>query len=141
MTEPDETSPALPVIKGRGAVSNPHNRFAPTRIEAFDDGWDKSIEDAEPTRLKTIILEESSRTIISTNNSPDIPFTQSINPYRGCEHGCIYCYARPTHAYWDLSPGLDFETKIIIKPNTPNNINTFLITFPCPSMDGLTAGV
>ena len=102
-------------IKGRGSLSNPHNRYNPIKSEAFDDGWD--IEEDEAPALKTIVLEESSRTIISTNKSPDIPFDYSINPYRGCEHGCIYCYARPTHAYWDMSPGLDFETKIITRPN------------------------
>ena len=68
---------------------------------------------------RTITLKDSSKTIITKNRSPDIPFDQSINPYRGCEHGCIYCYARPTHAYWDLSPGLDFESKIIVKPDAP----------------------
>ena len=150
-------------LKGRGALSNPHNRYNPRRVEPFDDGWgaqmgvptealpdngdeenqqgDSSSKDPskEPfidpsndafidplkdafddplkaQRLETIILKETSRSIITTNKSPDIPFDASINPYRGCEHGCIYCYARPSHAYWDLSPGLDFETKIIIKP-------------------------
>ena len=101
--------------KGRGAVTNPDNRFADKHVVAFDDGWYS--EDDQPVKLRTQVLEETSRTIISTNRSPDIPFQYSINPYKGCEHGCIYCYARPTHAYWDLSPGLDFETKIITKPN------------------------
>ena len=108
---PDKITPQ----KGRGAVSNSDNRFADKSIEAFHDGWDS--EDDQPHKLKTEVLNETSRTIISTNDSPDIPFRQSINPYKGCEHGCIYCYARPTHAYWDLSPGLDFETKIIAKRN------------------------
>ena len=103
-----------PLLKGRGANSNPDNRYARYTTEAFEDGWD-SIEDA-PDSIATLVLEEQCKTIISSNQSPDIPFTFSINPYRGCEHGCIYCYARPTHAYWDLSPGLDFETKIITKP-------------------------
>ncbi|MCZ6503083.1 MAG: PA0069 family radical SAM protein [Gammaproteobacteria bacterium] len=101
-------------LKGRGACSNPGNRYARYSTEEFDDGWN-SIEDA-PDSIATVVLEEQCKTIISSNQSPDIPFTFSINPYRGCEHGCIYCYARPTHAYWDLSPGLDFETKIITKP-------------------------
>lgn len=110
----DQQTPMTP-IKGRGAISNPHNRFDTRTCEPVDDGW-RVNEDDEPAP-KTILLKEISKTIISTNNSPDIPFDQSINPYRGCEHGCIYCYARPSHAYWDLSPGLDFETKIITKPN------------------------
>lgn len=101
--------------KGRGALSNPDNRFHGRTTEKFFDGWD--IPEDEPGRPLTRIIEEQCKTIISTNRSPDIPFDASINPYRGCEHGCIYCYARPTHAYWDLSPGLDFETQIISKPN------------------------
>ncbi len=101
--------------KGRGALSNPANRFDPQSLTAIHDGW--YVEEAAPAPIKTTVLTETSKTIITTNKSPDIPFDYSINPYRGCEHGCIYCYARPTHAYWDLSPGLDFESKIIIKPN------------------------
>ena len=97
-------------LRGRGALSNPANRFAPTRseIDPVDDG-------EMPARIATVQIEERPKTIISRNRSPDVPFEQSINPYRGCEHGCIYCYARPSHAYWDLSPGLDFETHIICK--------------------------
>ncbi len=106
---------SLPPIKGRGSLSNPYNRYQPKQVEAFHDGWD--IEEDEPAPLKTTLIEERSRTIISSNSSPDIPFDFSINPYRGCEHGCVYCYARPSHAYWDMSPGLDFETKIITRPN------------------------
>ena len=106
-----------PATKGRGALSNPGNRFETKQREDFDDGWD--IQEEPRAFPRTTILEESSRTIITTNKSPDIPFDYSINPYRGCEHGCIYCYARPSHAFWDLSPGLDFETKIITKPNGP----------------------
>ena len=82
---------------------------------AFDDGWDA--EAAEPPPLPTVVRAEPARSIISRNRSPDLPFEQSINPYRGCEHGCVYCYARPTHAYLDLSPGLDFETKLYFKEN------------------------
>jgi DNA repair photolyase len=109
--QPRPTTP----IKGRGALSNPHNRYETKIVEPFDDGWE--IEEELAPAPKTQILNYSTRTIISTNSSPDIPFDYSINPYRGCEHGCVYCYARPTHAFWDLSPGLDFETKIITKPN------------------------
>jgi DNA repair photolyase len=100
--------------RGRGAVSNAAGRFEPERREFFDDGWE-SLGELEP--LKTEIREEIAKTIIAANDSPDIAFDQSINPYRGCEHGCIYCYARPSHAYWGYSAGLDFETKITVKPN------------------------
>jgi DNA repair photolyase len=97
-------------LKGRGALSNPANRFAPSRSDI------DPVEDGEmPARIATVQIDERPKTIISRNRSPDVPFEQSINPYRGCEHGCIYCYARPSHAYWDLSPGLDFETHIIVK--------------------------
>ena len=113
-TDPNRTGKAGN-LKGRGALSNPDNRFRHQVTERFFDDWD--LPEDEPGRPKTQILEENCRTIISSNQSPDIPFNASINPYRGCEHGCIYCYARPTHAYWDMSPGLDFETKIISKPN------------------------
>jgi len=102
--------------KGRGAALNPEGRFEKTGREAFDDGW--AHDKAENERaLKTQIIEEKAASIISRNNSPDIPFTQSINPYQGCEHGCSYCYARPTHAYRNLSPGIDFETRIFAKVN------------------------
>ena len=110
--------PAGPV-KGRGATYSPQNRFRREGREGFDDGWSAPQEtgdDALPP-LKTIVAIQPARTIIARNNSPDIPFTQSINPYQGCEHGCIYCYARPSHAYLDLSPGLDFETRLFAKPN------------------------
>jgi DNA repair photolyase len=82
----------------------------------FDDGWNRD-DDEEPPPLKTEIIRDSTRTIITRNDSPDISFDRSINPYRGCEHGCIYCFARPTHAYLGLSPGLDFESKILVKPD------------------------
>jgi DNA repair photolyase len=104
------------VRRGRGATLNPGNRFRDATREAFDDGWDPG-EDDGGRALRTIVAVQPSRTIISRNQSPDIPFTQSINPYQGCEHGCVYCYARPTHAYHDLSPGLDFESRIFAKPN------------------------
>lgn len=101
--------------KGRGATLNPDNRFFRTQSTREDDGWECQAEAAG--RLATTVTATVSRTIISRNRSPDIPFEQSINPYQGCEHGCVYCFARPTHAYHDLSPGLDFETRILAKPN------------------------
>ncbi|MDP5208352.1 PA0069 family radical SAM protein [Microbulbifer sp. 2205BS26-8] len=101
--------------KGRGAASNMAGRFTPYSSTREGDGWAVKAEPLE--RLLTEAIEEKARSIIATNQSPDIPFTQSINPYRGCEHGCIYCYARPAHAYMDLSPGLDFESRIFFKPN------------------------
>jgi DNA repair photolyase len=102
------------VIKGRGTSSNPANRFHELYREAFDDGWD--VSEPEPDRPETTLLPDSSRSLIVYNTSPDVPFDRSINPYRGCEHGCVYCFARPTHAYLDCSPGLDFETRIFYKP-------------------------
>ncbi|WP_425515464.1 PA0069 family radical SAM protein [Oharaeibacter diazotrophicus] len=100
--------------RGRGAGVNPTARFEPTSATAFDDGWG-SADDLPP--LKTTVQVERARTIVTRNDSPDISFDRSINPYRGCEHGCAYCFARPTHAYMGLSPGLDFETKLFVKPN------------------------
>jgi DNA repair photolyase len=99
-------------IKGRGALSSPQPRFVRTERDALDDGWYR--EEAEHT-LATHVQAEAARSVISHNDSPDVPFSQSINPYRGCEHGCIYCFARPTHAYMDLSPGRDFETHLFYK--------------------------
>jgi DNA repair photolyase len=104
------------VLKGRGAVSNPAGRFDKTPSFAVDDGWEREDDDAFPlSHPRTTFLPDQTRNLIATNRSPDIPFDQSINPYKGCEHGCVYCYARPTHAFLDLSPGLDFETKIFYK--------------------------
>ncbi len=100
--------------KGRGAVSNPAGRFERARSVVESDGWTEP--DQEPCPATEVRID-ASRTIITHNSSPDVPFDQSINPYKGCEHGCVYCFARPTHAYLDLSPGLDFETKIFHKPN------------------------
>ncbi|UZR28878.1 PA0069 family radical SAM protein [Methylococcus mesophilus] len=100
---------------GRGAVSNEASRFSATTQEAVDDGWFPE----EPSTLATQVSVETSRSVIARNQSPDIPFDQSLNPYRGCEHGCIYCYARPSHAYLGLSPGLDFETRLFAKPDAP----------------------
>ncbi|HWP94869.1 MAG TPA: PA0069 family radical SAM protein [Gammaproteobacteria bacterium] len=100
-------------LTGRGALSNPDGRFEERRHERFDDGWGTAEE--VPPPLATELRPEPGRTLITRHDSPDIPSSQSINPYRGCEHGCIYCYARPSHAYVNLSPGLDFETKIFYK--------------------------
>ncbi len=105
--------PANP-IKGRGAVSNTSGRFESTQREAFDDGWDLPADEARP---KTEVQADSSRSLLVYNQSPDLPFDRSINPYRGCEHGCIYCFARPTHTYLGLSAGLDFETRLFSKPD------------------------
>jgi DNA repair photolyase len=102
--------------KGRGATINPEGRFESLQREAFDDGWDAAPQE-DPGRPKTTVTPERAKSIISRNDSPDVPFTNSINPYRGCEHGCIYCYARPSHAYLGLSPGLDFETRLFAKVN------------------------
>jgi DNA repair photolyase len=102
------------VIKGRGSSSKPDARYLKYTRHQIDDGWEHEKEENKPVTTVTI---EKPKTIIAKNKSPDIPFDQSINAYRGCEHGCIYCYARPTHAYYDLSPGLDFETKLFAKPN------------------------
>ena len=103
--------------RGRGAISNQTGRFEPETRHAFDDGWDTIEEDAD--KLRTSVTAETARTIITYNKSPDIPFDRSINPYRGCEHGCIFCFARPTHSYHGLSAGLDFESKLFFKPNGP----------------------
>ena len=105
---------AIKIPKGRGTSSKVDARFLAHRREGFDDGW---TPEPEPGAVPTQIFQETPRTIISRNQSPDIPFETSINPYRGCEHGCVYCYARPSHAYVDLSPGIDFETKIFAKTN------------------------
>src|SRR3954467_2412771 len=102
-------------VRGRGARSNASGRFEAEVREAFDDGW--TVEDAEPAQLATTVSPEKAKVIITRNDSPDVGFSASINPYRGCEHGCIYCYARPAHAYMGLSPGLDFETKLFFKPD------------------------
>jgi DNA repair photolyase len=100
--------------RGRGAGVNPSGRFEPVSRHVFDDGWE-TIEELPP--FKTEVQVEKPRTIITRNESPDISFDRSINPYRGCEHGCVYCFARPTHAYMGLSPGLDFESKLFAKPD------------------------
>lgn len=114
--------------RGRGAVSNRSGRFEATARAAFepafDDGWERD-EDLPP--LKTEVALDRSRSIINKVGSPDLPFSRSINPYRGCEHGCVYCFARPTHAYLGLSPGLDFETKLTMKPDAPGLLRATLM--------------
>ena len=102
--------------RGRGTLSNASGRFEPLARAAFDDGW-QALDDLPP--FKTSVTVDSTRKIITRNESPDISFDRSINPYRGCEHGCVYCFARSTHAYLGLSPGLDFESKLFMKPNAP----------------------
>ncbi|MCG8548402.1 MAG: PA0069 family radical SAM protein [Alphaproteobacteria bacterium] len=101
--------------KGRGAVSNRAGRFEAHRHQKIDDGWPGDDEPLPP--LRTMLGIDTARRVITRNNSPDIPFDRSINAYRGCEHGCVYCFARPTHAYYGLSPGLDFETRLFYKPD------------------------
>jgi DNA repair photolyase len=105
--------------RGRGALSNTVGRFERQSRVLVDDGWDDGWRDDDlaPPPLRTEVIRDATRTIIARNNSPDISFDQSINPYRGCEHGCIYCFARPTHAYLGMSPGIDFESRLFAKPN------------------------
>ncbi|HET6266089.1 MAG TPA: hypothetical protein VFG11_00100, partial [Acidobacteriota bacterium] len=99
-------------VQGRGSAFNPGNRFERLHI---DDLSDEMREEAAPTKIETLYFHDSSRSILARNDSPDIPFTFSVNPYRGCEHGCIYCYARPSHEYLGFSAGLDFESRIMVK--------------------------
>lgn len=109
------SAPILGAVRGRGAKSNRSGRFESTQREDYDDGWAEG--DPEPLKLADTLTAMKSRTIIAHNDSPDVGFSASINPYRGCSHGCIYCFARPAHAYLNLSPGLDFESKIFFKPD------------------------
>ncbi|KFN45575.1 hypothetical protein N790_09735 [Arenimonas malthae CC-JY-1] len=102
------------VTKGRGATGNPEGRFARTTHEPVDDGWEPDAPAPDP---RTTVTLEQARSVISRNTSPDLPFDRSVNAYRGCEHGCSYCFARPSHAYLELSPGLDFETRLFAKAN------------------------
>ena len=110
----DTWSPLANRTSGRGALSNESGRFEPHQTSPFDDGWGGLEEDLP--KLETEILKETPKTALTYNTSPDISFDRTVNPYRGCEHGCIYCFGRPAHAYSGLSPGLDFETKIFVKP-------------------------
>ncbi|MHB9838150.1 PA0069 family radical SAM protein [Paraburkholderia terrae] len=125
MTDYDRDIPEFPIAppaprKGRGAVTNLQGRYEVDQREAVDDGWiAPSEEERGRPALRTQIFEERAKSILTHNQSPDIPFSVSLNPYRGCEHGCIYCFARPTHSYLGLSPGLDFESRIYAKVNAP----------------------
>lgn len=107
------------VVKGRGAVTNLQGRYERDVRECFDDGWPADEDEDGPQRIKTEVTPDNARRILTRNASPDIPFNVSLNPYRGCEHGCIYCFARPSHSYLDLSPGIDFESRIFAKLNAP----------------------
>jgi DNA repair photolyase len=119
----DDARKARTPIKGRGAASRVAGRFDKTATTGEDDGWG-SVYDGldEAARPRTQVTEERARSIITRNTSPDVGFSQSINPYRGCEHGCVYCFARPSHAYLDLSPGLDFETRLFAKTNAAERL-------------------
>ncbi|MCG5052287.1 MAG: PA0069 family radical SAM protein [Myxococcales bacterium] len=126
MSDPRRPSAAAPYGPGRGATQAPAPRFlrvisAETPEGRFDDGW--GADEAATTR-QTVVTFEHTRSPLSTNDSPDLPFSASLNPYKGCEHGCIYCFARPTHAYLDLSPGIDFETRLVAKPELPQALRT-----------------
>ena len=119
----DNTRKPQAPIKGRGSASFVPGRFEKTINVGEDDGWGSAYDrEGEPERIQTTVREERARSIISRNNSPDIGFSQSVNPYRGCEHGCVYCFARPSHAYLELSPGLDFETKLFAKTNAAGQL-------------------
>lgn len=120
--------------RGRGAASNWTGRFEREQREPTDDGWGvEEASRADRTFRETEVMIDASRTVIARNTSPDIPFDRSINPYRGCEHGCVYCFARPTHAYLGFSPGLDFETRILLKPSAPTLLEKELArkTYEC----------
>jgi DNA repair photolyase len=112
-------------VKGRGAVGAPKHRFTTRETHAVDDGWWRDADEEKP-KLKTTLTADRPRRIITRNSSPDVYFDRSINPYQGCEHGCIYCFARPTHSYFNLSPGLDFESKIFFKPNAARMLESEL---------------
>lgn len=115
-------------LKGRGTVWAIEHRFSGQGREAFDDGWGTLEQAAQEDQVApgTVVIDENVRSILSSNQSPDIGFDLSINPYRGCEHGCVYCYARPTHSYLNLSPGLDFETRIVAKLNAADRLREAL---------------
>ena len=124
-TPTPETAGSTPTLArhGRGATLNPAVRYDRLHSEAFDDGWG-TLEEAfaELPPLPTTLIKDNSRSVISWNTSPDVGFDRAVNPYRGCEHGCIYCYARPSHAYLGYSPGLDFETKLLFKPDVAEQL-------------------
>jgi DNA repair photolyase len=124
MSSPSPSAPVRGPVRGRGAKSNRAGRFEPATREDFHDGW--TDQDESPPKLATTLTPEAARAIVTRNDSPDVRFDRSINPYRGCEHGCIYCYARPAHAYMGLSPGLDFESKLFFKPNAAALLETEL---------------
>jgi DNA repair photolyase len=134
---PDQQPPGLRVLKGRGATDNPANRFERLHVVATETWTDP--DDPAPS---TILLRDASRTILARNQSPDVGFEFSVNPYRGCEHGCIYCYARPTHEYLGFSAGLDFETRILVKEDAPALLRAALLSprwTPRPiAMSGVT---
>lgn len=114
----ERRSPGAAPLKGRGAIDNPQHRFSSLGREAFDDGWAADVDpETERSTFQTHVTDENAKSILSRNQSPDLPFRLSLNPYRGCEHGCVYCYARPSHSYLNFSPGLDFETRIFAKVN------------------------
>ncbi|WP_432241217.1 PA0069 family radical SAM protein [Herbaspirillum robiniae] len=142
-------------LKGRGAVTNLRGRYESVSREEFDDGWepvrfagagqggqdsDEGGDEDEPPRLKTVVTEETAKSIISRNTSPDLPFSLSLNPYRGCEHGCVYCFARPSHSYLGLSPGLDFESRLTAKTNAPELLLRELAK-PSYVPDTITVGI
>jgi DNA repair photolyase len=120
-------------FKGRGALSNPAGRFEKTGVESFDDGW---YVEEQPHSIATTLQPDRAKGVITTNDSPDIGFDYSINPYRGCSHGCIYCYARPSHAYMGLSPGLDFETRLFYKADAAKVLESELArpSYRCKSI-------
>ncbi|WP_244849138.1 PA0069 family radical SAM protein [Caballeronia sp. SL2Y3] len=143
MPTPDDEFPVAPPspLKGRGAVSNLQGRYEKDERERVDDGWTHGTADDEGSPpLRTQVFEERAKTILTRNNSPDIPFTVSLNPYRGCEHGCIYCFARPTHSYLGLSPGLDFESRIYAKINAGELLERELAK-PSYQPDSIALGV
>ncbi len=125
-------------LKGRGAISNDSGRYERYRTYRANDGWIRDVDFA-PSPIGTTVTNETSKTIISFNQSPDIPFDRSLNAYRGCEHGCIYCFARPTHAYHGMSPGLDFERKLFAKPNAAIVLESELRK-PCYKPETLAIG-
>jgi DNA repair photolyase len=129
---------SLKAHKGRGAVTNLQGRYEVDVRESFDDGWEH--EDDAPKVWRTHVTEETAKSILSRNQSPDIPFGVSLNPYRGCEHGCIYCFARPSHSYLGLSPGLDFESRLYAKINAPELLRSEL-SKPGYTVESIALGV